>query len=219
MVVITGREPSVLVALTDELARRGAKAQLLVEPEALYEQVRDTHARAIVVVDALPRFVDGTAQPPDDTHAVPLDEVLRVARSPGRPRVVVCTSKPDRLRALRKSGLAYTTVVAGALITAHDLGLSGVEGKTVHLASGLSVPDVGLTPLGELTSALADACTSDEVGKTITVRHAGGDAWSSVVASFGAKVRVTSKTLASVAGWFGRPALPWVRASAAEAWT
>jgi hypothetical protein len=214
--VITGREPSVLVALTDELAGRGASAQLLVDPETLYETVRDNDARAIVVVEALPRFVDGgTSAPSSSAPEAAWDEVVRVARSPRRPRIIVCTSRPDspQLRKLRKSGLQYTLVAAGSLIAAHDLGLLGVGGKTVHLANDLPVPDLGLTSLVELVSNLADACLRDDTaGKTIAVRHTGTRAWPCVVSSFGAKVNVTSKTFANVAALFGRPAVPWVRA-------
>jgi hypothetical protein len=163
-------------------------------------------ARTIVVVDALPHLGAREAS----ATSAPWSDVVRVARGPKRPRVVLCTARSESAEAkeLRKSGIAFVLVRTGTLVLSRDLGLENAQGRTVHVVRDLPVPELGLTPLDELASALADACVDPSLaGRVLDVRHTSAGAWLEVVRSFGAKPKPTSRMMARFFGFFGRPAL------------
>lgn len=205
MIVVMGREPSVLVGLADRLRSRDISARVLADGESLFDVVWEHGARAVVVVDALPSLAG------NEPHCAPADwdEVLRVARGPKRPRVVWCTPRPesDPGVRLRRSGIAYTTVRAGALVSSHDLGLGDVQGRTVHLAKDLPVPDAGLTALGTLIETLVEASTTPRLGHAFDVRLAGAGAWPKLVEALGGRPKPTTRTMARVMSWVGARAL------------
>jgi hypothetical protein len=202
MVVVTGREPSVLVAVADALSQRGTRARVAAVDEDLFECIYDTSAKAVVVVDALPHL-EGGAEPPALDFA--WADVLRAARSPKRPRVVLCTARTDgpEARDLRRSGIAYVIVQAATLVTAIELGVT--PGQTVHLARDLPIPDLGLTPFGTLIDAVVRACDAPELaGRIVDVRQS---SWADVVAGLGARPKTASRTMTNVLRWLGRPAV------------
>lgn len=205
MIVVMGREPSVLVGLADRLRSRDISARVLADGESLFDVVWEHGARAVVVVDALPSLAG------NEPHCAPADwdEVLRVARGPKRPRVVWCTARADDEGGarLRRSGIPYVTVRTGTLVSSADLGLDDVRGRTVHLARDLPVPDSGLTPLGELLDALSEATATERAGHVYEVRHAGRDAWAKVIEQLGGRPKPTARTMARVMSWVGARAL------------
>lgn len=205
MIVVMGREPSVLVGVTDRLRSRGLPARALADAEDLFDVVWQEGGHTLVVVDSLPRV----AGPEPPATPLPWDEVLRVARGPKRPRVVWCTPRPesDPGVRLRRSGIAYTTVRAGALVSSHDLGLGDVQGRTVHLAKDLPVPDAGLTALGTLIETLVEASTTPRLGHAFDVRLAGAGAWPKLVEALGGRPKPTTRTMARVMSWVGARAL------------
>lgn len=205
MIVVMGREPSVLVGLADRLHSRDLAARVLAGGENLFDVAWDHGASVVVAVDALPRVGNGGAR----SAPIDWDELLRVARGPKRPRIVWCTAHPESEPGarLRKSGVGYVTVRAGTLVRAADLSVGDVRGRTIRIARDIAVPDAGLTPLGELLDALAEATTTAKLGHVFDVRHTGPDAWSEVIAQLGGRPKVTARPLARMLSWVGAPAL------------
>jgi hypothetical protein len=137
------------------------------------------------------------------------EDVERACRSivVGGGTLVWVTTRPESdaaLQAVRRKGIPYTIVRAGAvaIVPKH------IEGRLVLVPSDLAPAPIAMP--GDLAQATAELIAKDEVGTGRLVEVSSGlDArgWASTLRARGARPLVVPRWIAVLLGWLGLPRL------------
>jgi hypothetical protein len=186
MILVAGRTLDVVAALTEALSDEG------------------NVVRVATLTDA-------------DPGDVLLDTMWseRSSHSPAHPVLVWVTARPNDdacLGKIRRSGAPYVIVRTGKVVRPGDLAPQPILGRDVLLPPDFPVPDAGLCTPSTIASYVATVVRDDQaVGRTVAASLRGAEAWSSVVAAFGARAHVAGKVRTRWARWFGPPVLQLAR--------